>query len=270
MTAWHSLKRRQLMGMLDELAGEAFASARYCLRDALDELGERLCLPVYDYVREEISLERSPWHGQVDEIEIDKMLGVYVPQEKLVRLYVVEIRAAADNLNIKFDDLLHVVRYHEAGHAVTHLGRDGAGQCMTVEEFNGLDGGLNPSPLVESFAQCLCRLLCEEDERKVLTDAFDRLEKKQPPAYRQWRELYDWQPKVWTEHRPPREEVLRQMLLAARAQGGGANLDRVQLSVELNAFVPGLIHLSPDVSYDEALERLKLKDLGERLLMEGA
>lgn len=229
--------------------------SRYSLKQALEELGEKLRLPVEDYVREELVLGPSPWResdwfkgiqqearerdgGQEPNIPIDRVLGEYIPTEKLVRLYVDEIRDAADKLGVEFDALLHVVRYHEAGHAVTHLGRDGGGQCMTVEEFGGLDGGTNPSPLVESFAQCLCRLLCEGDSN--LENAFDKLEKRQSSAYQRWGELYNWSPKLESQWQS-REEVLRQMLLAARAQGHGANLERVKLAAELNAFARRLI-----------------------------
>ncbi len=139
---------------------------------------------------------------------------------------------------------------------MTHLGRDGAGQCMTAEGFNGLDGGRNPSPLVESFAQCLCRLLCEEDQEKVLTDAFDRLEKKQSPAYRQWRELYDWRPQMgWAWQK--REELLRLMLQAARALGRRANLANVKLSADLLALIVGFQVVPSGMDVEEAYQHLK-------------
>ncbi len=94
-------------------------TGRYSLKQALDELGKRLRLPVDDYVREELVLGASPWRDsdwfkglqeqaretegeqksdQEPVIPIDRILGEYIPTEKLVRLYVDEIEAAANTL----------------------------------------------------------------------------------------------------------------------------------------------------------------------------
>lgn len=135
-------------------------------------------------------------------IPIDECLGLYQPRAKRITLFQRGIAAAADLLRRATEDLQrvtvdleHVVRYHEWGHAIVHVGLDkGRHQCE-LGDYNRTDERVH-----ESIAQLLAWQAIEENIRKSeshqakatrnrIKDIFIRLEHRQTPKYRNWRQF---------------------------------------------------------------------------------
>lgn len=115
---------------------------------------------------------------------IDELLGVYFPRQQRIELYTDNIRDCAADLDVSPDDLRTVVAFHEAGHAVDHLGLDADGNRHEDGDFIGMDGGRNPSPLKETVAQLITRAAVKDSID--LAACFLRLSACQPLPYRQW------------------------------------------------------------------------------------
>jgi hypothetical protein len=148
-------------------------------------------------VEEHLSNRRPPDEiaSDAEIIAIDECLGVYKPRRKQIVLFRQGIAAAAQILNCEAEDLQHVVRYHEWGHAILHAGADKDGRECDLRDYNRIDEHVH-----ESFAQLLAWRAIEQNLRdsrnarvqrrwKRIQDIFTNLEARQPSAYRGWRRL---------------------------------------------------------------------------------
>ncbi len=148
-------------------------------------------------VAEQLSTRKPPREVTPDAeiIAIDECLGVYRPRRRQIVLFQREIAAAAKILICKAEDLEHVVRYHEWGHAVLHAGTDKDGRECDQKNYNQIDGRVH-----ESLAQLFAWRAIEQNMRdsrsarvqgtwKRIRDVFACLERRQPPPYRGWRPL---------------------------------------------------------------------------------
>lgn len=128
-------------------------------------------------------------------IAIDQCLGLYKPLRKQIVLFRRGIEAAAKILKCEAQDLQHVVRYHEWGHAILHAATDKDGRECDLRNYNQIDERVH-----ESLAQLLAWRAIEQNARdsrnarvqrrwKRIQDIFTDLEARQPLAYRDWRRL---------------------------------------------------------------------------------
>lgn len=117
-------------------------------------------------------------------IPVDGRLGAYAPHERVIELYLGQIRETAKLLDVRAEALEFVVGLHEAAHAVVHLGRDIDGENFDTQSFLRVDDGAEPSPLHETFAQLLCFAAVKNDSELRL--CFDKLNQRQPEVYRHW------------------------------------------------------------------------------------
>lgn len=150
-------------------------------------------------VEEKLINRRPPLEisSNAEFIPVDEYLGMYKPQAKRIILFEPGITAAADLLKCETDDLQHVVRYHEWAHAILHLGLDKSRHQCEFKDYNRIDERVH-----ESLAQLLaCRAIkqniCESRNARVQTkwkrigDVFTKLEVRQPPQYRSWRQFQE-------------------------------------------------------------------------------
>lgn len=148
-------------------------------------------------VEEQLSNRKPPMEIGPDAeiIAIDECLGLYRPRRKRIVLFGRGIAAAAKILNCEAEDLQHVVRYHEWGHAILHAGADKDGRECDLRDYCRIDEHVH-----ESLAQLLAWRAIEQNMRdsrnarvhrkwKKIQDAFADLEVRQPPAYRSWRQF---------------------------------------------------------------------------------
>ena len=93
------------------------------------------------------------------------------------------------------EGLEHVVRYHEWGHAILHVGVDKDRQECDLRDYNRIAKRVH-----ESIAQLLawraieqniskCRNPLAGDRWNKIKDLFIRLELRQAPEYRNWRQF---------------------------------------------------------------------------------
>ncbi len=146
-------------------------------------------------VEEQLTDRKPPREISPDDelIAIDECLGLYRPRRKRIVLFRRGITAAAKIPNCDAEDLQHVVRYHEWGHAILHIGVDKDGRECDLRDYNRIDEHVH-----ESLAQLLAWRAIEQNVResrnprvqtrwKKIEDVFTQLEVRQPPAYRSWR-----------------------------------------------------------------------------------
>ena len=62
-------------------------------------------------------MERGP-------IEIDGLLGMYLPDQRLIKIYLRSIEVVSRSIRVEAEDLQFVVRAHEYAHALVHLGTE--------------------------------------------------------------------------------------------------------------------------------------------------
>lgn len=137
-------------------------------------------------------------------ITIDDYLGVYLPEEKRVKVFSKNIETASKILECTALSLEYVVRYHEHAHAVIHLGTDRKNRIKALNNAEHKEQQLKELTekyyriepnLHEQLAQLLTyhtlqsiKLKQKNDERKgvaqSLINTFERLSKRQPPQYR--------------------------------------------------------------------------------------
>ncbi|SRR5579884_791549 len=148
-------------------------------------------------VEEQLSNRKPPKEIAPDAeiIAIDECLGLYNPRRKQIVLFQRGIAAAANILKCEADDLQHVVRYHEWGHAILHAGVDRDGRECDLRNYSRIDERVH-----ESLAQLLAWRAIEQNlensrnprvQRRWqrIRDIFTALETRQPLAYRGWRRL---------------------------------------------------------------------------------
>jgi hypothetical protein len=148
-------------------------------------------------VEEQLSNRKPPREIAPDAeiIAIDECLGLYKPQRKQIVFFQRGIAAAAKILNCEVEDLQHVVRYHEWGHAVLHGGVDKDARECILRDYNRIDKHVH-----ESLAQILAWRAIEQNLRdsrnarvqrrwKRIQHIFTNLETRQPSLYRGWRRL---------------------------------------------------------------------------------
>ena len=162
---------------------------------ALSAVAEKIGFNLKDTIRQIETLEASPitlkrrkeeiQREEVELIPIDKFLGVYIPEEQLIKLYIQEIKDTARRLDVTIEALKRVVELHEAVHAIIHLGRDTEGRNFNTGAFNMVDYGADPSPLHETLAQLISFHICLSDIEQL--KCFDRLNEWQPKPYGPWR-----------------------------------------------------------------------------------
>ncbi len=126
-------------------------------------------------------------------VAIDECLGLYRPRRRQTVLFRRGIAAAAKILKCEAEDLQHVVRHHEWGHAILHAGVDKDGRECDLRDYNRIDEHVH-----ESLAQLLAWRAVEQNMRdsrnarvqrrwKRIQHVFTDLEARQPSVYRSWR-----------------------------------------------------------------------------------
>lgn len=148
-------------------------------------------------IPEVINSEEDPpyeWDPRRELIPIDDYLGLYNPVSRRIILWNKGIESAATVLRCAAKELEHIVRYHEFGHAIVHLGFDKSGGQCDLAQFRSIDRRIQ-----ESLAQLLAfegmtiRIgsASDDEERSVWLKMRDTvlpsLESRQPPQYRNWR-----------------------------------------------------------------------------------
>jgi hypothetical protein len=95
-------------------------------RDDARILAERLTRNVMLHGPTETFSQRMPTYSPPHEDEgltpIDKLYGRYVPESRLIEIFVNSIRRGAQQFGWEFADLLKIVRIHEYAHAIVHIG----------------------------------------------------------------------------------------------------------------------------------------------------
>jgi hypothetical protein len=187
----------QLEKMSDEERAELLdAILEFYPREPHRTLGQLAGLRVEAGAVEEEQTNRKPPTAVAPDAEIiaiDECLGLYRPGRKRIVLFLRGVAAAAKILNCEAEELQHVVRYHEWGHAALHVGLDKDGRACDVRHYNRIDQRVH-----ESLAQLLAWLAIEENMRRSrnprvqrkwnrMKDIFTKLEGRQPPEYRGWR-----------------------------------------------------------------------------------
>ena len=134
---------------------------------------------------------------------IDKLYGRYVPESRLIEIFVNSIRRGAQQFGWEFADLLKIVRIHEYAHAIVHIG-------IAVQSVEDLLSTFLPGQISTdwgSFTQnrdkdfsavedeshellaqaitlgCLSQQADHPDSQRLI-DTFLALEERQPPKYR--------------------------------------------------------------------------------------
>jgi hypothetical protein len=156
------------------------------------------------------------WDKREEGWSIEELLGQYNSQKKTITLFNKGIKHAAEQLIIPVEGLRYVVRLHEWGHAVFHLGvnrgvsAELAGAMLaddddliesTVKELTKIYNSVQEY-VHEQIAQVITKLALEElragatfEESKAASETllarFETLTKRQPPRYRidQFRDL---------------------------------------------------------------------------------
>lgn len=122
-------------------------------------------------------------------IPVDELLGVYLPDEKTIKLYEKEICACAMELGVLELHLTKIVELHEAAHAIVHLGEDEKGGKFNTEAYKSVDKGQKPSPLHETLAELLTYHCIKENYD--LIECFEKLDKVSPEEYQNWKIFKD-------------------------------------------------------------------------------
>ncbi|MFZ2410095.1 MAG: hypothetical protein WAW23_00850 [Candidatus Methanoperedens sp.] len=166
---------------------------------ALQSIAEGLGLHLNDTVMQietadpsPITLERQKQEQKEEGLEllpIDKLLGQYFPEDKLIKLYKQEIIDAANRLNVNPETLKMIVVLHEAAHAIVHLGKDADKKNFNTKAYCMVDSGSDPSRLHETLAQLLCYHYVKDYPK--LLECFEKLNKHQPPVYNLWERFKD-------------------------------------------------------------------------------
>jgi hypothetical protein len=154
--------------------------------------------------------EDPPDWGKRDEgWTIDGLLGLYDADRREITILTKGIAHAAAQLSTTPERLTYVVRLHEWGHAVFHLGVDQAKSADLAQASLANDPSverLTARKLTDTYrsvdhhvheqiAQALCWLALEDLGKKAtiaeaktacgrLSDTFETLMRRQPPAYR--------------------------------------------------------------------------------------
>jgi len=115
-------------------------------------------------------------------VSILDLLGVYKSEKNEIILYDILIKLASIKLEINFEALKMVVLFHEISHAVTHRGLDEENNIWTF--FDVAD-----QEVKEYFAQIYPYKLFEQENRRDLMSAMNRLSEIQPTIYRKYKEL---------------------------------------------------------------------------------
>jgi hypothetical protein len=156
------------------------------------------------------------WNKREEGWSIEELLGQYSPQKRTITLFNKGIEHAARQLDLSVDGLRYVVRLHEWGHAVFHLGVDSdvnaeLARAMVADDDNLMvataEALLRTYTSVEAYvheqiAQVITRLALERlrasatfEESKIaietLLACFETLTTRQPAQYqiRQLRHL---------------------------------------------------------------------------------
>lgn len=193
------------------------------MADVLEALSQ-VCQPPFQLVSAEAGLvfatslaagERStdedpPDWGKRDEgWTIDGLLGLYSAEKREITIYSKGITHAATQLGTTPARLEYVVRLHEWGHAVFHLGVDQGKSFELAKASLANDASverLTAQKLTETYqsvdhhvheqmAQALTKLALQDLVQKAtiaeakaacsrLSDTFEALMRRQPPAYR--------------------------------------------------------------------------------------
>jgi hypothetical protein len=95
-------------------------------RDDARILAERLTSNVMLHGPTETFSQRMPTYSPPHEDEglspIDKLYGRYVPESRLIEIFVNSIRRGAQQFGWEFADLLKIVGIQEYAHAIVHIG----------------------------------------------------------------------------------------------------------------------------------------------------
>ncbi len=94
-----------------------------------------------------------------------------------------------DDFGIEVNILIRVVALHEAAHALVRLGIDADGKRFSTKEFQQVDAGADPSPLLELLAHLFCYHAVKNDA--AVLACFIRLGEYQPETYTSWQLLKD-------------------------------------------------------------------------------
>ena len=126
-------------------------------------------------------------------------LGLYIPKEKQIVLFIRKIVKCANRLDQAIHDnvkiykkigmpcamtLFNIVYLHELGHAIHH---SRTGFC---DKWHALD-----VKILEQLAQLFARTCIEEHGNQSSKNVFEELEQRQSSIYREWRKLastLDW------------------------------------------------------------------------------
>ncbi|MER9255392.1 hypothetical protein NKI59_27030 [Mesorhizobium sp. M0598] len=159
----------------------------------------------------ERSTDEDPpdWRKRDEGWTIDGLLGVYVADKREITIFAKGIKHAAAQLGTTPSGLEYVVRLHEWGHAIFHLGvdrvksaelakasltNDASAEQVTGQRLTDTYGSVDPY-VHEQIAQALAWLALEElrskatiDKAKTacarLSDTFEMLMRRRPPQYR--------------------------------------------------------------------------------------
>lgn len=180
----HLHNEKNLLHWLDEFDRGIFTYPFSSISTSLQLISEKLGFHILDRVDLSETDDSSPitiksqhqkknHDDEIKFIPIDKFLGQYFPQKKLIKLYNKEILKTANILFVKPDTLKRVVELHEASHAIVHLGRDADENNFNTDAFCSVDPWFDPSPLHEVLAQLLCYHCVKEDSD--LLECFEEL-----------------------------------------------------------------------------------------------
>lgn len=163
------------------------------------------------------------WIGLIEELRAadqiiginEDVLGAYFYKVPEVRLYWVAVGIVARLIGVSIESLTVVVLVHELAHAYTHLGYDIDDFQWDSERFAGTD-----IHVVEGLAQFYTDVVCEHLTERVpeAKNAFERLLKKQGPAYTSFRRWIPPQPEG-NKERDSSGEVIRASMIECRRAG---------------------------------------------------
>lgn len=202
---WKSKNRDLLERILDEESAiyrcatvQALSFSQWIARfadallpvSAVQAVAERMGLSsgeADEEVKQNVSPKAPPlWEEKnAEHIPIDRLLGVYEPEKKEVIIYKKGTEWASQVLQLDKELLIRIVRLHEAAHAVMHLGRDSEGFALSIERLKTI-----PNTLNETVAQ-LGTYLVARDVSGELLECFEKLNARQPPEYRLWKDFKD-------------------------------------------------------------------------------
>lgn len=145
----------------------------------------------------------SPVTERTEPIAIDEYLGIYLPEERRIKVFLKNVEPAGKRIKCDPEALRYVVHYHEQAHAIVHLGvsLDEKARALTDDQFRRDRFGELTSrfcaiehALHEHLAQLMtyhALLRVREKLHDVSADladdllaAFTNLSKYQPAAYR--------------------------------------------------------------------------------------